>query len=66
MNVFIIQLLSVLKSVVEVVILLMIHMPKYIFQINVNVKVFTLISRVNETRQESNECESRLMELYVI
>ena len=64
-----IHLLLVLISVAEVVAVLMIHMLKYAFQTeqkNLNVKVFHLMSGVNETRflvqRESCDCKCTLNE----
>ena len=59
-----IHLLSVLINVMEVEILLMIHMLKYVFQIkqkNMNAKVFNLMSWVNKTRfiVQHKLCESK-------
>ena len=56
---------SVLISIVEVVTALVIHMVTYLFQIKQNdVKVFNLMSMVNETsflvQHKFHECKYRL------
>ena len=66
MNLYFILLVSKQVNVVAVVIILMIHMQKYVSNVikDLNVKVFNVMSRINETRpikwHEMCKCKCRL------
>ena len=67
MNLYFILLVLKQVNVVTVIIILIIHMQKYVFPYvvkNLNVKVFNLMSRTNETSHikwhETCKCKCRL------